>query len=57
MELIGGKTTNTHLQTSIAQSNHGSRGTSPAIQLYQDVHVCGPTCVVIVANGDDDRCT
>jgi hypothetical protein len=30
------------LQTFIAQSNHGSRGTSSAIQSNQDVHVCDP---------------
>jgi hypothetical protein len=44
VELIGGETTNTYLQTSIAQSNHGSRGMSPAIQSNQDVYVCGPMC-------------
>jgi hypothetical protein len=42
MELIGGETTNTYLQTFIAQSNHGSREMSLAIQSNQDVHVCGP---------------
>jgi hypothetical protein len=42
VELIGGETANTYLQTFIAQSNHGSRGMSLAIQSNQDVHVCGP---------------
>jgi hypothetical protein len=48
VELIGGEIANTYLQTSIAQSNHGSRGMSPAIKSNQDVHVCGPTYMVRV---------
>jgi hypothetical protein len=46
MELIGGETANTYLQTFIAQSNHGSRGMSPATQSNQDMHVCGPKYMV-----------
>jgi hypothetical protein len=46
VELIGGETANTYLQTFITQSNHGSRGMSPAIQSNQDVHVCGPKYMV-----------
>jgi hypothetical protein len=46
VELIGGEIANTYLQTSIAQSNHRSRGMSHAIQSNQDVHVCGPTYMV-----------
>jgi hypothetical protein len=42
MELIGGETRTPYLQTFIAQSNHGSRGTSSAIQSNHDVHVCDP---------------
>jgi hypothetical protein len=59
VELIGGETANTYLQTFIAQSNHGSRGMSLAIQSNQDVHACGPKIcglsgnVVVVAHSDD----
>jgi hypothetical protein len=59
VELIGGETAHTYLQTYITQSKHGSRGMSPAIQSNQDVHMCGPKIcglsenVVVVAHSDD----
>jgi hypothetical protein len=59
VELIGGETANTYLQTFIAQSNHGSRGMSLAIQSNQDVHVCDPKYGLseyVVEMMEDVRC-
>jgi hypothetical protein len=55
VELIGGETANTYLQTFITQSNHGSRGMSPARQSDQDVHVCGLSIWVEWVYGDSGK--